>query len=194
MTQEPLLPSPQDVGKMIRQHRGWFMFEGVVFILLGIAAILFPLASSLAVEIFLGVLFVVGGGVTGVRALAAKGMRHRGTAFLLSLITLAAGVFLLIFVGAGVLALTLVLSVFFLVEGGCVIAQGVRTPAGSPGRGWMIVNGIVGLVVGLLVWLGWPSSSAWVLGTLAGVDFIFSGVTLLSMGGGAGSPDLQAAA
>ena len=171
------------LGDMIRRHRGWFIFEGIVFILIGFAAIVFPLISSVAVEIFLGILFVVGGIVTAVRAIAAKGMRHRVTTFLLALVTIAAGVLLLLFVRAGLLALTLVLAAFFLVEGAFCIIHSIGMSAGERGRGWMVVSGIVGLAVGIIIWIEWPSTSAWVLGTLAGVDFIFTGITLLSITG-----------
>jgi uncharacterized membrane protein HdeD (DUF308 family) len=41
----------------------------------------------------------------------------------------------------------------------------------------MLLDGIVTLLLGLLIYLQWPSSSAWAIGTLVGVSLIFSGVT-----------------
>jgi uncharacterized membrane protein HdeD (DUF308 family) len=41
------------------------------------------------------------------------------------------------------------------------------------------MDGIVTLILGLLVWRQWPSSSLWVIGTLVGISMIFTGATRL---------------
>ncbi|PYX11892.1 MAG: hypothetical protein DMG84_22925 [Acidobacteria bacterium] len=78
--------------------------------------------------------------------------------------------------GAGVASLTLVLASLFLIEGilNIVLFFQMRSMRGS---GWMLGDGIITLLLGLLIYLQWPSSSTWAIGTLVGVSMIISGVT-----------------
>jgi len=50
-----------------------------------------------------------------------------------------------------------------------------------PGSGWILFDGIVTLILGILVWRQWPSSSLWVIGTLVGISMIFTGMTRLML-------------
>jgi len=75
-----------------------------------------------------------------------------------------------------VASLTLLLASLFLVEGIFNIVLFVRAPAALR-SGWFLVDGIVTLLLGLMIYMQWPSSSAWAIGTLVGVSLIFSGVT-----------------
>jgi uncharacterized membrane protein HdeD (DUF308 family) len=172
--------TPEQFADLIRQHRGLFIFEGIVFLILGIIAIVFPLVASAAMTTLLGALLLVGGIATAIRAFRAKGMPNRGSSILLAILTIMAGLALLIFVPAGMLALTLALAAFFMVQGGFEIYHGIQAK-GQRGRGWLIASGIAGVIVGVLLWLEWPSSAAWAIGTLAGINFIFTGVGLLTL-------------
>jgi uncharacterized membrane protein HdeD (DUF308 family) len=172
--------TPEQFAGLIRQHRGLFIFEGVVFLILGITAIVFPLVASVAMTILLGALLLAGGIASVIRAFRAKGMPNRGSSILLAIMTLITGLLLVIFVPAGMLALTLTLAAFFIVQGGFEVYHGVQAK-GQRGRGWLIASGIAGVIVGLLLWLGWPSTAVWAIGTLAGINFLFTGVALLTL-------------
>jgi uncharacterized membrane protein HdeD (DUF308 family) len=172
--------TPDQFTRVIRQHRGLFIFEGIVFLMLGLIAIIFPLIASVAMTILLGVLLLVGGIATTIRAFRAKGVPNRGSSILLAVLTIIAGLLMLIFVPAGMLALTLTLAAFFIVQGGFEIYYGIRAKR-QRGRGWLISSGITDVIVGLLLWLGWPSMAAWAIGTLAGINFLFTGVALLTL-------------
>jgi uncharacterized membrane protein HdeD (DUF308 family) len=73
-----------------------------------------------------------------------------------------------------------VLAIFFVVEGVFDLVAYFPTRA-IPGSGWILFDGIVTLVLGLLVWRQWPSSSLWVMGTLVGISMIFTGMTRLML-------------
>jgi uncharacterized membrane protein HdeD (DUF308 family) len=180
MADQSASPPVPELSQFIGEHHGLFIFEGVVFLLLGVLSILFPFIASVALEIYLGALLLVGGIATGIRAIFAKGVPHRASSIVLAVLTVIAGLLLLIFVPAGLLALTLVLAAFFLVQGIFEITHGVQAK-GQSGRGWLIASGIAGVIVGVLLWLGWPSTAVWAVGTLAGINFIFTGVALLTM-------------
>jgi uncharacterized membrane protein HdeD (DUF308 family) len=180
MAHRPATPAAAELYQFVGQHRGLFIFEGTVFLLLGVLAISFPFMASIALDIYLGALLLVGGIATGIRAILAKDVSHRGSSIVLAVLTIITGLLLLMFVSAGLLALTLVLAVFFVVQSVFEIFHGTQAK-GQAGRGWMIASGIAGVVVGLLLWLGLPSTAAWAVGTLAGINFIFTGVALLVM-------------
>jgi uncharacterized membrane protein HdeD (DUF308 family) len=178
MAINPAYLTPEQFGHLIAANRGWFIFEGVVFVIIGIAAIGFPFIASIATTIFIGALLLIGGIATAIRALGAKGAPYRGSSIALAILTIITGLLLLIFVPAGLLALTLSLAAFFIVQGVFEIIHGVQAK-GHHGRGWLIVSGIAGLVVGVLLLLGWPSTAIWAIGTLTGINFIFTGIALL---------------
>jgi uncharacterized membrane protein HdeD (DUF308 family) len=86
------------------------------------------------------------------------------------------GVYLIARPAVGVASLTLVLASLFLVEGILNIAHffKVRSVQGSS---WFLIDGIVTLLLGLMIYMQWPSSSVWAIGMLVGVSMIISGVT-----------------
>ena len=86
------------------------------------------------------------------------------------------GVYLIAHPSLGVVALTLVLASLFLVEGIFDIALFFQMRAVG-GSSWILVDGIVTLLLGLMIYLQWPSSSNWAIGTLVGVSLIISGIT-----------------
>jgi uncharacterized membrane protein HdeD (DUF308 family) len=76
----------------------------------------------------------------------------------------------------GVASLTLVLASLFLLEGILNIVLFFRIRS-SRRSGWVLIDGVITLFLGLMIYTQWPSSSAWAIGTLVGVSMIFSGLT-----------------
>jgi uncharacterized membrane protein HdeD (DUF308 family) len=182
MASNPTYLTPEQFGNLITEHRGWFIFEGIVFLLIGVVAIVFPFAASIATTIFIGTLLLVGGITTAIRAFGAKGAPYRGSSIALAILTIITGLLLLIFVPAGLLALTLTLAAFFIIQGIFEIVHGMQAK-GHRGRGWLIASGVAGLIVGVLLFLGWPSTAIWAIGTLTGINFILTGAALLALAG-----------
>ena len=166
----------------IRGHWWIFLIEGIVLILLGIGAILVPVVAGLAVALFLGWLFLIGGIVGGITALArpkAPGFRW---ALLSSIVTLIAGLLLIGWPFTGVISLTAVLAAFLLVDGIASMAFALSHRGHlTRGWGWLFVNGIIDLVMaGIIIWL-LPVAAFWALGLIIGIDFIFGGSSLVGM-------------
>jgi uncharacterized membrane protein HdeD (DUF308 family) len=97
-----------------------------------------------------------------------------------ALLYLAAGVVIVLFPLGGVLTLTLFLAGVFLVEGVSRTMLALRMRP-AQGWGWFLVGGLAGIVLGLMIWLEWPSSALWALGLLVGINLLFSGVSLTSL-------------
>jgi uncharacterized membrane protein HdeD (DUF308 family) len=73
----------------------------------------------------------------------------------------------------GALTLTLVLAVFLLVGGLMRMFDAIASQA--PQRGWMILDGAVSVLLGILLWVHWPVSALWFIGFAIGVGLIFRG-------------------
>lgn len=163
-----------------KQASGWSIVLSIALILCGGLAILLPVATSFGVLAVVSWLLVVGGVVQLVHAFSCSGVGHILWKVLVGLIYLATGVYLLLHPGLGVLALTLSLAIFFTAEGVVDIATYFATRKAGV-SGWLLVDGVVTLFLGLLMWSRWPLGSLWVVGMLAGISIIMSGITRLML-------------
>ena len=153
----------------------------IVLIVIGILAIALPLASSVGVTIVIGWLVLFDGGVQFIHAFRSKGVGHIAWKLLIAIVYLIAGFYLLYHPLLAVASLTFVLAVFFFAEGLVdIVAYFSTRKVGA--SGWMLLDGIVTLVLGGLIFMHWPFSSAWVIGTLVGISMLMTGTTRLMMG------------
>jgi uncharacterized membrane protein HdeD (DUF308 family) len=169
--------TPSDI---LRHASTWSILCGGLLIVLGILAVGSPALAAVAVNAVIAWLIVLAGVVHLVLAFYA----HRAGSLLWKLLVGIAyvlfGVYLITHPALGVVSLTLVLASLFLVEGIFDIALFFRLRSVG-GSGWILVDGIVTLLLGLMIYLQWPSSSNWAIGTLVGVSLIISGVTRLML-------------
>lgn len=179
---------PDQIGldrDILRANRGWMTALGILWILLGIAAIVLPFAATLAVELVLGAIFIVGGVAQIIQAFRARGWRGALLHGLGGLLAVVLGVLLLLFPAEGILTVTLVLAAFFIVDGVLRVISAFQH-RGMAAWGWILVSGLLGIAVGALIWLGWPSTAAWALGLLVGIQLIFGGWSLVMLATAAG--------
>jgi len=163
-----------EIRQQVAAHRGWFLALGLVLIVAGFAAIAFPLLSTIAVKIALGWVFLVGGAVMVVHAFSAARWRGLIWEVLLGLLYIIAGAYLAFFPLTGIITLTLLLAAMFLVEGALEVVMALRVRP-HEGWGWLLLSGVIAAAVGLLIALGLPSSAAWAIGLLAGLNLISTG-------------------
>lgn len=159
----------------LRSASRWLFWIGVAMLVLGIAAVLFPLMSTLVVALLVGWALLVFGIITFVGSFSIHGTGPFFGALLLGLLSLAAGVFLLLNPLAGAVALTLLAGAIFMLQGAFEIAFAFET---RPHAGWvgMLISGLASVVVAILIAAGWPAISTVVLGLLLGVNFITTGL------------------
>lgn len=156
------------------------MTLGVVMLLLGSLAIVFPAVTSVSIEMILGILLVVGGVGRVISIFRSKGWGDFFLKLIVSAIYLAAGVMLLAYPLEGTLTITLLLAIFFLAQGIVNIVVSF-VESGMRGWGWLLFNGVVSLILGALIWAELPSSAAWAIGLLVGIWLIFDGWAMISL-------------
>jgi len=177
-------PSIQAFGlspDKLRRHAKGTFWAGVIALILGILAIALPGIFTLAVEILVGSLLLVAGLAQIFAAFGSIGSKNWWLALLTGILSAAIGVLFLLNPFQGAAALTALLGIFFLISGTfrliyCLNLKGV------PGSGFGIFNAIVTLVLGVLVLVGWPGSSIYVIGILLGIDLLFLGIFLITFG------------
>ena len=154
------------------------MAIGVIFVAVGLVAIVVPAAASVGVAIFLGWVLVFGAIVQLFSAFSTEGTAAMVIRLVLTVLMAAAGIYLLVAPLKGTITLTVVLTVWFIATGVVRLFTAFRD-RGTPAAGAMAVSGGVALVLGILVALNLPSSSSWALGLLVGLDFLCFGWVLL---------------
>src|SRR5574340_170207 len=163
----------------MRKHWRYFLASGIAFLVLGTIALAFATLSTLAAVFGFGVALFFGGMFQTVHAFTTS----KWSGFLLDLLVgmlyITAGLLMAVHPLAGAQSLTLLLVAFFLVMGmsrtmGALMLR-------PPSWGWLLLSGIVTFLLGIVVWVQWPESALWVIGTLVAIDMIFNGVWLVML-------------
>jgi uncharacterized membrane protein HdeD (DUF308 family) len=158
----------------VSENRTWFIILGVLLIILGVAAISFPLLTTIAAKIFLGWLFLIGGIVQIVHAFSTRRWSEFFLDLLVGVLYLIAGGWLAFFPLTGIVTLTVLLAAMFIAQGVLEVGMAFRIRPHA-GWVWMLIAGIAALAVGVLIIAHLPSSAAWAIGLLVGIALIMSG-------------------
>lgn len=166
-----------DVAGSIQQaHKmwGWYLALGILLILVGVYAILYGEAATIASIIVLGAVLLIAGIAQIIGAFMTRGAGHVILFLLVGVIDIIVGWMLLQHPGVGALTLTLLLSVLFVFGG--IFRFVAALWLQFPHYGWVAFSALVTLVLGVLLWISWPVSGLWFIGFAVGVNFIFAGV------------------
>jgi uncharacterized membrane protein HdeD (DUF308 family) len=170
------------LAQSIREHWVLFLIEGIVLVVLGLLAIVIPPLATIAVTIFLGWLFLISGVVGLVTTFWARHAPGFWWSLLSAVLAIAAGIVVLVDPLRGAFTLTLLLIVFFTIEGVLTIMYALEHKKDLSGRwGWMLTSGIIDLILAAIILAGLPGTAAWALGLLVGINMLFGGVALIAM-------------
>jgi len=170
----PASESLASVRAALAEHRSWFMILGGVLIVLGVIAVAFPLITTIAAKIFLGWLFLISGLVQIIHAFSTKRWSEFFLNVLVGALYVFAGGWLAFFPLTGILTLTLLLAIMFIVQGVIEVGMAMRLRP-LEGWVWMLLAGAIAGAVGIMILAKLPSSAAWAIGLLVGVNMISSG-------------------
>jgi uncharacterized membrane protein HdeD (DUF308 family) len=175
-----LSPGADRELRPLRRNWGWFLALGVLLVLLGTAAIGYPIVATLATVELFGVFLLVAAGVEFVSGVWAIGWGGFFPHLLCGLLSLFLGVLLVDRPGLGAAGYTLVLAVFFVASG--VLRIGHALSRRFSGRGLTLLSGAITLLLGVLIWRDFPESALWVIGTFVGIDLVFNGLSWVMLG------------
>jgi uncharacterized membrane protein HdeD (DUF308 family) len=146
-------------------------------ILAGALALVYPVVSSFAVVSLLGWVLIASGIVQGISLIDARYVPHFWLQLVSVVLSVVVGLLLIRHRDAGLLALTLLLLVYFMVEGISKVIFSL-TIRPFPSWGWVFASGIVTILVAFYLWVSLPVTAVWPLGVLLGIQLICEGAAL----------------
>ena len=164
--------------RQIADNWGWFLALGILLVVAGMAAIAFPLLSTIATKIALGWIFLVAGVVIVLHGFSLQGWRGFVLSLLVGALYIVAGAWLAFFPLTGILTLTLLLAALFLAEGVLEVGMAMRVRP-HEGWGWLLFSGLIAIAVGVMIAIQLPSSAAWAIGLLTGINLLSSGTSFI---------------
>ena len=166
----------------VREHWKAFLFEGILLVVLGLAAIIVPPLASLAVTIFLGWMFLVSGVAGLVLTFWARHMPGFWWSLVSAVLAIGAGIILLARPVQGTFTLTIVVGAYFLAEGVTTIMYALEHRRELSERwSWLLVAGLMDILIAFLIISGLPGSSLWAIGLLVGINLLLGGAALIGM-------------
>jgi uncharacterized membrane protein HdeD (DUF308 family) len=170
------------VSQSLRRHWVLFLVEGIVLVVLGILAILVPPIATLTFTLVIGWILLISGVVGLITTFMARHAPGFWWALLSAVLGIVVGLILLARPVAGAVSITLLLIVFFIVEGVASIMYAIEHRNELSGRwGWMLVSGIIDLILAAMIWAGLPSTAGWALGLLVGINMLFGGSAMIAL-------------
>ena len=180
---------PQDITNLqskmsaaVREHWKAFLFEGILLVILGLAAMIVPPLASLAVTIFLGWMFLISGIGGLILTFWARQMPGFWWSLISAALAVGAGLILLARPVQGTLTLTIVVGAYFLAEGVTTIMYALEHRRELSERwSWLLAAGLMDILIAAIIIAGLPGSALWAVGLLAGINLLFGGAALIGM-------------
>ncbi len=163
----------------IRKHWVAALLLGIVLVLLGTFALVSTYTATLLTVLYLGVVLLIASGVQLAEGILGRGVGNFFLHLLVAVLYFIAGVFVIEHPGRSVVGLTLVIAAVLFVEGVCRIV--VALMERFHGWGWVLLNGVISLALGIMIWRQWPESALWVIGLFVGIDLLFNGWSLIML-------------
>ena len=152
----------------------------VSLIVLGILSIVLPSYSGMTITVLIGIMFTLGGFLKLGFSFATTSWGSAILRFLFGLILIVGGLWLVFNPTMGLQAMTIILAIIFIIDGVFeIIFSFALKPVG--GGATMLIVGIIGIILGILIWMKWPSSAEWAIGLLVGIKLIVDGIALYSL-------------
>jgi uncharacterized membrane protein HdeD (DUF308 family) len=162
--------------------RGCLMGLGVLCVLAGLVAMGSPFLTGALVTTIIGVSLILGGILELMMASGVGGWKAGPSAFLGGALAILAGGILIAHPVLGAAVVGMFLIAFFLLDGVSRSVLAVQLKP-MPGWGWQLFSGIISILLGILLWQGWPLSGMWAIGILIGIRLLFAGFGMLFLVG-----------
>ncbi|WP_022686962.1 HdeD family acid-resistance protein [Sphingomonas phyllosphaerae] len=156
---------------------GWIMAYGIVSVLVGIAAFIWPFAATYAATMVIGILLFVSGVFSIAAGLFGQGHEGRLYAVIFGVLTVIVGAIMVFEPVTGALSLTLIMAVWLAVRGVLEVVLGLRM---RRRRGLMIVLGVLNILLAIFIMVTVPWSALTLPGFILGVSFLVGGITAIT--------------
>jgi uncharacterized membrane protein HdeD (DUF308 family) len=160
---------------------GWSLVLGILLVIAGIAALLFPVIAAVAATLYVGWFALIAGGIAIAIAVKTRTEPSFGWRLLVGVVYLALGFLLVGNPLAGAASLALLVGALLAAAGVVEIGFALKIKP-HKGWGWLLANGIVSIVLAILIAIGWPLGSLILIGYFVGFQIITCGVARIAFG------------
>ncbi|MCX6411557.1 MAG: DUF308 domain-containing protein [Actinobacteria bacterium] len=171
---------PPEIKTALGKSWKLLLTAGIISVVLGAIAIIVPPLASVTITYLVGILLLIGAVAFVAEAISRGSTGHRIWSALLAVLYVFAGVWLIINPVSGTITLTWILAIFFLLIGVLRLIAGISSRGKVPNAGWTIINGVLSILIAVLVIGDLPSSAAWAIGLLVGIQLLFDGIALIA--------------
>jgi uncharacterized membrane protein HdeD (DUF308 family) len=158
----------------VKRYWLWYLIEGVLLVVAGILAVIYPVVSSVSVVVLLGWLLIVSGVLQGISLIGADQVPHFWLQLISVILAVLVGVLFLRDPAQELLTITLLLIIFFMIEGISKIVFSL-TIRPFPNWGGVLASGLVGILLSAVLWSSLPVTALWLIGLLIGIELISVG-------------------
>ena len=166
----------QSITDDVKKRSAWSIAMGVLTAVLGVFLILYPFATAMITTVLLGWILILVGVAQFVFALHTQTVGNFFLKILLGILYMVAGIALAFLPIEGVIVLTGVLGTLLLIQAGLLTVTAFQMKP-LDGWGWYLADAIASLLLGVLIFVKWPNSSLWAIGTLVGVAVLVGGIS-----------------
>lgn len=161
----------------VKRYSFWYLIQGVLLVIAGVLAIISPVIASVAVVSLLGWILIVSGVLQAIGLIGASHVPHFWLQLISAVLAALIGVLLLRSPESSLLVMTMLLIVYFMVEGlaKVIFALTIRP---FPNWGWVLASGFLGIILSSVLWTNMPLSAEWLLGFMLGLLLISEGAAL----------------
>ena len=160
---------------------GWSLALGILLVIAGAVALIFPLLAAVTATLYVGWFALVAGIIAIVVAIRTRSEPHVGWRLAVGVLYIVLGFLLIANPIAGAASLALLVGVLMAASGVVEIMLAFRHRPRS-GWGWLLANGILSIVLAVLIVIGWPLGSLVLIGYLVGFQIITCGIARLGLG------------
>jgi len=168
--------STQSITDDVKKRSAWSIAMGTLTAVLGVFLVIYPFATAMITTVLLGWILVLVGIAQFVFALHTHTVGNFFLKVLLGILYAVAGIALAFLPIEGVIVLTGVLGTLLLIQAGMLTVTAFQMKP-LDGWGWFLADAIASLLLGILIFVKWPNSSMWAIGTLVGVAVLVGGIS-----------------
>ena len=161
----------------VKRYSTWYLLEGIFLMIAGVVALVYPYLASVTLVFLLGWILIISGVLQGIGLIGAKDVPHFWLQLISAVLAVVIGVLLLRNPNAGLVVMTLLLIVFFIMEGISKIIFALNITPFTCWI-WVFLSGLIGILLGAYLWANMPLASEVVLGVLLGIQLIVEGAAL----------------
>jgi uncharacterized membrane protein HdeD (DUF308 family) len=170
--------SADTLSSTLKRVTGLAILWAVILIICGIFSLALPMIAGISTAIVLSVLIIFAGVIHLTTAPVSGGFGGYLWRTLVGIVYIIGGIWLFMHPILGLVSFTFVLGFVFLIEGFLAIISFFQARK-TTGSSWLLFDGIITLLLAFLILDRWPSSAAWAIATIVGVNLLISGITRL---------------